>query len=110
MELQRTVEQWRECDPKAMARMSEAAVMYALQDAKADVLRMHAEVERLRADEKRLDWLADPKNTIGNVQLPANVIFDNPHSLRSAIDAAMELTPNAELRGDGKAQLDRRPA
>lgn len=99
MELQRTVEQWRECDPKAMARMSEAAVMYALQDAKADVLRMHAEVERLRADEKRLDWLADPKNTIGNVQLPANVIFDNPHSLRSAIDAAMELTPNVAIQG-----------
>jgi len=49
MELNRTAEQWQKCDPKAMAKMSEAAIMYALADARSDVLRMHAEIERLRA-------------------------------------------------------------
>ena len=49
MELNRTAEQWQKCDPKVMAKMSEAAIMYALDDARRDVLRMHAEIERLRA-------------------------------------------------------------
>jgi hypothetical protein len=35
-------------DPKAMAKMSEPAIMYALADARSDVLRMHAEIERLK--------------------------------------------------------------
>lgn len=47
MELNRTAEQWQKCDPKAMAKMSEAAIMYALADARSDVLRMHSEIERL---------------------------------------------------------------
>lgn len=49
MELNRTAEQWQKCDPKAMAKMSEPAIMYALADARSDVLRMHAEIDRLRA-------------------------------------------------------------
>jgi hypothetical protein len=48
MELNRTAEQWQKCDPRAMAIMSEAAIMYAFQDARRDVLQMHAEIERLR--------------------------------------------------------------
>lgn len=48
MELNRTAEQWQKCDPKAMAKMSEPAIMYALADARSDVLRMHAEIERLK--------------------------------------------------------------
>jgi len=48
MELNRTAEQWQKCDPKAMAKMSEPAIMYALADDRSDVLRMHAEVERLK--------------------------------------------------------------
>ena len=56
----------------------------------------------LEADKKRLDWLADPSNHIGNVQLPTEAVMANPHSLRAAIDAAMEMTPNTpELRGAG---------
>jgi hypothetical protein len=49
-----------------------------------------AENAELRADKARLDWLADPKNTIGNVTLPRHHIMDHPDSMRAAIDAAME--------------------
>ena len=40
---------------------------------------------------------------------PANVVL-NGCDLDNAIDAAIEQQANAELRGDGQAQLDRRPA
>lgn len=48
------------------------------------------EVQALRKDAKRLDWLADPENNIGNVQLPSECVERNTHSLRDAIDDAME--------------------
>ena len=44
----------------------------------------------LRKDKARLDWLADTKNTTGNVTLPREHIMDHPDSMRAAIDAAME--------------------
>ena len=48
-DMKRSIESWRGCDPKAMAQnQSEAAVMFALQDAKADILDLHAENMRLR--------------------------------------------------------------
>lgn len=53
------VDRWAKCDPKAMAKMSEAAIMYALQDAKSDILRMHAELETLRAKIKAYEDLGD---------------------------------------------------
>lgn len=43
-------------------------------------------------DTDRIDWLADPNNTIGNVQLPRNVVIGNVASLRGAIDEAMEMS------------------
>ena len=48
------------------------------------------EVQALKRDKERLDWLADPKNNLGKVQLPRICVERNPHSLRDAIDAAME--------------------
>lgn len=57
------------------------------------------EIARLRKDEKRLDWLADKENQIGNIQLPAECVTRNPHSLRAAIDDAMLLPPNDKLTG-----------
>lgn len=51
------------------------------------------EVERLRADELRLDWLADKNNAIGNVQLPTACVQANLHCLRGAIDMAMRIKP-----------------
>ena len=43
------------------------------------------------ADARRLDWLADPTNAVGNVQLPRACVERNLHSLRAAIDDAMKL-------------------
>lgn len=51
------------------------------------------EIQQALADSKRIDWLADPNNNIGNVQLPSEVVENNLYSLRDAIDAAMEQKP-----------------
>ena len=60
-----------------------------------------AEIETLRADWVRMEWLADRENTIGNVQLPTMCVVNNMHSLRGAIDEAMRLDPAiwAEIGG-----------
>lgn len=51
---------------------------------------MQEEADRLRKDKARLDWLADPDNIIGNVELPEKAVLENVHCMRSAIDAAMK--------------------
>lgn len=57
-----------------------------------DVIRkLQAECDHLRKDAARLDWLADPENQIGEVLLPTEVVEQNPHSMRDAIDAAMDM-------------------
>jgi len=48
------------------------------------------ELDKLLKDKSRLDWLADANNTIGNVQLPRDIVERNLHSLRDAIDEAMD--------------------
>ncbi|MEO9231571.1 MAG: hypothetical protein ABI216_21835 [Devosia sp.] len=53
---------------------------------------LKAEVERLKKDETMLDWLSDPKQSIGNVQLPTRCVQNNLHSLRDAIAEAMKET------------------
>ena len=59
-----------------------------------DTLRTAAEeIDALRADAVRMDWLADRENTIGNVQLPTMCVMNNMSSLRGAIDEAMRLDP-----------------
>ena len=50
--MKRTFEQWNNCDPKAMAQQSEAAIRFAFEDAKADLLKM-AEALRTIAFPKR---------------------------------------------------------
>ena len=45
----------------------------------------------LRADAARLDWLADPGNQIGNVQIPTDCVLAHPESMRAAIDMAMRM-------------------
>ena len=42
-------------------------------------------------DTVRMDWLADRDQHIGNVQLPAECVTCNLHSLRDAIDMAMRM-------------------
>ena len=45
--------------------------------------------ESTAADTRRLDWLADPDNTLGSVTLPREIVERNIPSLRDAIDEAM---------------------
>lgn len=46
----RTIEQWRNCSPAAMVAGSAAQVLYALRDAKHDILALHDENTTLRAE------------------------------------------------------------
>jgi len=48
-----------------------------------------SERTELKRDALRIDWLASASNQIGNVQLPKEIVMENIHSLRDAIDAAM---------------------
>ena len=75
---------WRLMNAPRECGESIAATVAALWEARA-------EIERLRADAARLDWLADPGNHIGNVQLPTECVLAHPESMRAAIDAAMRM-------------------
>ena len=55
-----------------------------IEEMQAEIDRLEAELGELRKDKARLDWLADPANMIGNVQLPTHCVKQNPHSLRAA--------------------------
>jgi hypothetical protein len=52
--MNRTIGQWINCKPAEMAKMSEAAVMYALQDARADIMRLHGAIEKTLLDNGHL--------------------------------------------------------
>lgn len=51
------------------------------------------QLEAAMKDVKRMDWLADKRNNVGNVQLPREIVESNLPSLRDAIDEAMEAYP-----------------
>ena len=74
--------------PPCALKLSDCAT--TLEEARGVIDRQEALIAELRKDMVRLDWLADPKNTIGNVTLPTQHIMDHPDSMRAAIDAAME--------------------
>jgi len=47
--LKREIERWKNCDPHKMAyNQSLAAIMFAIADAKADIMELHEENKRLR--------------------------------------------------------------
>jgi hypothetical protein len=47
--MRRSIETWANCDPKAMAyNQSAAAVQFALEDARADILELHADMLRFK--------------------------------------------------------------
>lgn len=47
--MNRTLEQWRNCDPKSMAHnQSDAAKQFAFEDAKTDILELAKEIDALR--------------------------------------------------------------
>lgn len=52
-------------------------------------LSLGVRAKRAEQDSKRLDWLADKDNPIGNVTLPTECVERNLHSLRAAIDDSM---------------------
>ena len=54
----------------------------------SECVKLLVEIEQLREDKARIDWLADTSNSIGNVQLPTECVLRNAHSLRDAIDDA----------------------
>lgn len=58
----------------------------------AGIAELQQENFALLKDKARLDWLADVNNSIGNVQLPRDIVERNLHSLRDAIDEAMEIS------------------
>lgn len=46
--MKRKIEQWRNCDPRAMVmEQSQAALIFAMQDAKADILELHDALRQL---------------------------------------------------------------
>lgn len=62
-----------------------------IQQAADYIAELEKQIAELEKDNKRLDWLADKNNHIGNVMLPTQCVVDNLSSLRGAIDAAMEM-------------------
>jgi hypothetical protein len=56
---------------------------------RGQVAQLISGVRKISRDTERLDWLADPANHIGNVQLPTECVERNITSMRDAIDEAM---------------------
>lgn len=85
---------------KAKVLRAAAAHLQLETDARQDAQRELAELrdkylelgvraKRAEQDSKRIDWLADKDNYIGNVTLPTECVERNLHSLRAAIDDSM---------------------
>lgn len=52
---------------------------------------MTDELDELRKDKARLDWLADTSQSIGHILLPTVCVEHNLDSMRKAIDCAMAM-------------------
>lgn len=66
------------------------AAQQELAELREKYLALGVRVTWAEQDSKRIDWLADKDNYIGNVTLPTECVARNLHSLRAAIDEAME--------------------
>ena len=69
-------------------RYTDAELQQLLSDGIAETQK---ELNDLRKDKLRLDWLADVNNSIGNVLLPRDIVERNLGSLRDGIDEAMRI-------------------
>ena len=69
-------------------RYTEQELQQLLSDGIAELQRENAD---LRKDKARIDWLADPAQNIGDLILPRDIVERNLHSMRAAIDEAMEM-------------------
>lgn len=72
-------------------RYTDAELQQFLSDGIAETQK---ELNDLRKDKLRLDWLADLDNEYGGVELPVEIVRRNIHCLRAAIDEAMEMQAN----------------
>ena len=85
--LARSIEQWQNCDPHAMAtRQSYAAIENAFVDAKHDVLALSTEVAALKA--LRDELVGALRDVIGWVSGPAHWHTDAP---QKSVDRARAL-------------------
>ena len=49
--MKRTIQQWSNCSPEVMAKtLSEAALVFALQDAKSDILELHRKCQKAASE------------------------------------------------------------
>jgi hypothetical protein len=93
--MRRSIDQWRGCDPKAMATQSEAALTYAFEDARADILALHEALHGLlRSDVgiQTMQKLADGHGTNtadGKAWLRAAALIP-PNGAHSGVPAAGE--------------------
>lgn len=69
--------------------MSESDELARLQELREEVDKLKITFHELQKDKARIDWLADVNNSIGNVQLPRDIVERNLYSMRDAIDEAM---------------------
>lgn len=69
-------------------RFTEQELQQLLSDGIAELQRENAE---LKKDKARIDWLADPAQSIGDLILPRDIVERNLHSMRAAIDEAMSI-------------------
>ena len=72
------------------------ALIAELEAGSALEIRAADAMKKLARDSVRMDWLADRDNHIGAVSLPRQCIEQNIHSLRHAIDAAMDLAKSEQ--------------
>ena len=72
-------------------RYTEQELQQLLSDGIAELQQENVE---LRKDKARIDWLADPAQNIGDLTLPRDIVERNLHSMRAAIDEAMEMQAN----------------
>lgn len=67
--MNRTLRQWRNCDPAAMALQSRVAIMYACRDAKEDIAELEAALREAVAALNRVANLNEHAGEIGDGML-----------------------------------------
>jgi hypothetical protein len=83
--MQRTIEQWRGCDPQAMATdQSPEARMFAHRDARADILELHGEHLMLA------DLLRECDSVLSTIEGESDEETYNLEGLRTAIAYALD--------------------
>ena len=54
--MKRSITRWENSDPDKMADQSRAAIFFAFQDAKADILELEEKTERMKSVLRRIGW------------------------------------------------------